>query len=71
MMRPSPVPTLAELLEHQERVDRLSAGAGVALVIHVAASQERYAALELRLGTRPPRIPVDPAMKVQKKHGAL
>lgn len=45
MMRPSPAPTLAEPLEHQERVAKLLTSAGAASVIQVAAApQERYAA---------------------------
>ena len=45
MTRPSPAPTLAELLEYQERIDKLPTSAGAASVIQVAAApQERYAA---------------------------
>ncbi len=51
-MHMGPVPALAELLEHPERVDQLPASACAALIIQAAASEERYAALQLRLGVR-------------------
>jgi excisionase family DNA binding protein len=46
------IPTLAELLEHPERVDQLPASVCAALIIQAAASEERHAALHLRLGVR-------------------
>lgn len=46
------IPALAELLEHPERVDQLPASACAALIIQAAASEERHAALQLRLGVR-------------------
>jgi excisionase family DNA binding protein len=51
-MHMGPAPTLAELLEHPEQVDQLPASACLALIIQAAASEERHAALQLRLGVR-------------------
>ncbi len=47
-----PIPALAEFLERPDRVDQLPASACAALVIQAAASEERHAALQLRLGVR-------------------
>ncbi len=51
-MRMGAVPTLAELLDHPDRVDPLPVSACGALVIQAAAFQERYAVLQQRLGAR-------------------